>query len=329
MDISTPPLTVYQAIDKFLVDRFSDEKNARTRMTYKYILNKFTRTLEIDTRLPLSGLTANHAANFIDRIAQEELSSNYRQLCRSCLISFYRYLEGEELIIVNLTNLRDRLKERLGSKGVQDVIFPEKDIERLIEYAEKLTQTPTEDENERLRLYRDRALIMTLADTGLRIAEACRLTRGDIDYDNYRLHVLGKGNKKALVRISREAIAAIRKYLGLRASLDGASGKQLSSLPVFARHDRGAGRKVKGIATETGRNILEEHVAAALGKEKTGTITPHKLRHRFVTKVLRSTKNLKMAQELARHKSISSTQRYAHLSDEELDQAYEETFDNG
>ena len=58
-----------------------------------------------------------------------------------------------------------------------------------------------------------------------------------------------------------------------------------------------------------------------------GSITPHSFRHYFVTTVLRSTGNLKMAQELARHKNISVTQRYAHLTDDELDRGYGEIFD--
>jgi site-specific recombinase XerC len=58
-----------------------------------------------------------------------------------------------------------------------------------------------------------------------------------------------------------------------------------------------------------------------------GSITPHSFRHYFVTTVLHSTGNLKMAQELARHKNIAVTQRYAHLTDDELDRGYGEIFD--
>jgi integrase/recombinase XerC len=64
-----------------------------------------------------------------------------------------------------------------------------------------------------------------------------------------------------------------------------------------------------------------------LGAEAVGTITPHSFRHYFVTKVLRGSGNLKLAQELARHASIVVTQRYAHLSDNELDKGYYEIFE--
>jgi hypothetical protein len=82
--------------------------------------------------------------------------------------------------------------------------------------------------------------------------------------------------------------------------LDGGSGRPLSSLPLFARHDLGAGKKVLPISTTTGRAIVHKHVSEALGPEAAGTITPHSFRHYFVTTVLRgSGGNLKLAQELA------------------------------
>jgi site-specific recombinase XerD len=70
-------------------------------------------------------------------------------------------------------------------------------------------------------------------------------------------------------------------------------------------------------------------VREALGKKAAGSITPHSFRHYFVTVVLRgSGGNLKLAQELARHRNIAVTQRYAHLSNDELDQGYYEIFDS-
>jgi integrase len=109
--------------------------------------------------------------------------------------------------------------------------------------------------------------------------------------------------------------------------LDGASNRPLTALPLFARHDKGAGKKVKPITTATGRNIVTETVRLALGEEAVGTITPHSFRHYFVTTVLRASGNLKLAQELARHSNIQVTQRYAHLSDDELDKGYYEIFE--
>jgi len=129
------------------------------------------------------------------------------------------------------------------------------------------------------------------------------------------------------VRFSSRSLRALRDYLSARSRLDGASNRPLTALPLFARHDKGAGKKVKPITTATGRNIVKERVGQALGEEAIGTITPHSFRHYFVTTVLRASGNLKLAQELARHANIQVTQRYAHLSDDELDKGYYEIFE--
>jgi len=102
----------------------------------------------------------------------------------------------------------------------------------------------------------------------------------------------------------------------------------LGALPLFARHDKGVGSKVKPITTTTGRTIVEGAVREIMGDEAVGTITPHSFRHSFVTRVLAATGNLKLAQNLARHQNIAVTQRYAHLSDDELDKGYWEVFED-
>ena len=175
---------------------------------------------------------------------------------------------------------------------------------------------------------RDRAFLLALADTGMRVHEACALRRGDVDWPEARAVLIGKGDRQAVVRFSRRAISAIKDYLSARAPRDGSSGRPLRSLPVFSRHDKGSGKKVLPISTTTGRAIVAERTKQALGEQAVGTVTPHSFRHYFVTTILRgSGGNLKLAQELARHQSISVTQRYAHISDDELDRGYHDIFD--
>jgi integrase len=168
-----------------------------------------------------------------------------------------------------------------------------------------------------------------LADTGLRIHEAVALRRGDLDWNEGRAILIGKGNREAVVRFSSRSLRYLKAYLDGRSVQDGASGRPLRSLPLFARHDKGAGDRVLPISTTTGRAIVHQRTAEALGDRPSAAITPHSFRHYFVTTVLRgSGGNLKMAQELARHRSIAVTQRYAHLSDDELDRGYHEIFES-
>jgi site-specific recombinase XerC len=73
---------------------------------------------------------------------------------------------------------------------------------------------------------------------------------------------------------------------------------------------------------------VDGRVRQALGDKAEGEITPHSFRHYFVTTVLRASGNLKLAQELARHSNIAVTQRYAHISNDELDKGYYEIFES-
>jgi integrase/recombinase XerC len=224
------------------------------------------------------------------------------------------------------------IRQRSRRPGFRFPQFPMDDIERLLSQIESIdniiAQDAAEDElNSRLRAYRDRAFLLTLADTGFRVHEACKLRRGDIDWNEQRAVIIGKGDKQAVIRFTARSMQAIKDYLSQRASIDGYSGRPLTSLPIFARHDKGAGKKVKPMTPTTGRRIVQERVAQILGQQMVGTITPHSFRHYFVTAILRGTGNLRYAQELARHKNIAVTQRYTHLSNDELDKAYYEVFE--
>ncbi|MFC2063638.1 tyrosine-type recombinase/integrase [Chloroflexota bacterium] len=240
---------------------------------------------------------------------------------------FYEYLAADNSIQINLPRLKLLLKQRSRRSGIRLPQFPREEIETIINFVETHLDAAKKEPMQQLRALRDRAFIITLADTGLRVSEACGLRRGDIDWFEGKAIIIGKGDKQAIIRFSKRAIDAISKYLKVRMVLDGKAGIPLQSLPIFARHDKGAGKKVKPITTTTGRNIVSNISKLALGQDYEKAITPHSFRHYFVTTVLNATGNLKIAQELARHTNISVTQRYAHLSDSELDKNYIEIFD--
>jgi site-specific recombinase XerD len=101
------------------------------------------------------------------------------------------------------------------------------------------------------------------------------------------------------------------------------------ALPLFARHDKRAGNKVLPLSSRSVQQIVDRWVSHFLGNVYLYEITPHSFRHYFVTTVLRSTGgDIEIAKKLARHADISTTMRYAHLSDEELDKAYYDIFDD-
>ena len=234
---------------------------------------------------------------------------------------------SSDLAEINLPSMDLLIEQRTRKPGIRLPQFPTNEIERVLDFVSNIPSLAAETEVERLRAMRDRAFLLTLADTGLRVHEACNLRRGDLDWNEGRAIIIGKGDKQAVVRFTTRAMRALKDYLSLRAELDGGSGKQLTALPLFARHDKGTGKKIKPITPTTGRNIVAERVKQALGNEAEGHITPHSFRHYFVSTILRASGNLKLAQALARHENIQITQRYAHINDDELDKGYYEIFE--
>ncbi len=306
-----------------------ESRSENTARAYGNAMGAFMRVLKehwIEAETPVSQLNEDGAAWMLSYL--KIYSSSTERLYTQAVKGFYQYLAGEKLAEINLPRLDLFIRKRTRRSGQRLPQFPREDIERILEFVNNITINLSDNPDERLRALRDRAFLLTLADTGLRVHEACNLHRGDIDWNEGRAIIIGKGDKQAIVRFSTRSLAALKDYLVARAALDGASGRPLPSLPLFARHDKGAGKKVKPITTTTGRNIVSERVRQALGDEASGRITPHSFRHYFVTTVLRASGNLKLAQELARHASIQVTQRYAHLSDNELDKGYHEIFEN-
>lgn len=322
-------ISISDAVRKF-IDSVKLSRSLNTARTYNNAMNAFLALLQEHDIDPdeeqCSVLKEEAIAWFANTL--KAYSPATERLYLSAASGFFEYLASENLAEHNLPRVRMLIRQRARRAGKRLPQFPRNAIADVLKYANNIATFPVNDTPEKLRNLRDRAFLLTLADTGLRVHEACGMRRGDVDWNEQRAIIIGKGDQQAVVRFSRRSIKAIRDYLNLRSDLDGKSGRPLSSLPLFARHDRGAGKKVKPITTTTGRNIVTQRVREALGSEAVGSITPHSFRHYFVTTVLRgSGGNLKLAQELARHRNIAVTQRYAHLSDDELDQGYFEIFD--
>ena len=320
--------TIAQAARKY-IESVSLARSANTARTYNNALSAFLEVLRQNKINPNDKSPGDLPEEAIAWFAMDlkDKSPATERLYLIATAGFYEYLAAERLTSPNLPRVRMLIRQRSRRPGQRLPQFPQNDIEIVLEYAINIAQQRTNDPTEHLRDLRDRAFLLTLADTGLRVHEACALHRGNLDWNEGKAMIIGKGDRQAMVRFSRRAISALRDYLASRATLDGASGRPLASLPLFARHDRGAGKKVKPITTATGRNIVTQRVREALGDYSVGTITPHSFRHYFVTIVLKGSGNLKLAQELARHRSIAVTQRYAHLSDDELDKGYWEIFE--
>lgn len=325
--------TIAQAVDYYL-ESVTLSRSLNTSRTYQNGLRIFLDSLKRHSINPQNTIVEELKEDAVSWFASDlkKYAPSTERLYLTALTGFFQYLSAERLASPNLPRVELLVRQRARRPGQRLPQFPSEKIEAVIQYAANLgikssAEQSRHQRDQRMRDLRDMAFLFTLADTGLRVHEACQLRRGDIDWNEGRAVIIGKGDRQAVVRFSTRSLDALKNYLRERATLDGSSGHPLASLPLFARHDKGAGQNIKPITTATGRNIVSQRVVEALGEKAAGLITPHSFRHYFVTTVLKGSGNLKLAQELARHRNIAVTQRYAHLNDDELDKGYRDIFE--
>jgi integrase/recombinase XerC len=166
---------------------------------------------------------------------------------------------------------------------------------------------------------RDRAILELLYGAGLRVGELVALDLGDISLSEGLVRVVGKGRKERIVPFGRRAAEAIELYLRARPNLMGA-GKRRSgegealSEAVFL-NCRGTRLTSRSVG-----NMVDRYIGHLSQRLK---VHPHTLRHSFATHMLGAGADLRAIQELLGHESLSTTQKYTHVSVEQLVRVYQ------
>ena len=158
------------------------------------------------------------------------------------------------------------------------------------------------EESGELTAIRNLAMVEMLYASGARVSELCGLNLKDIDYERSTIRVIGKGSKERVVPIGRPAIAALEKWLTVRAQL--LNDKSGDAVFLGARGKRIDQRQVREVVY------------------KTIELGPHALRHSAATHLLEGGADLRTVQEILGHASLSTTQIYTHVSAERLHSAF-------
>lgn len=336
--MSEEVVTIQAAIDSFQT-HLALSTAKKTRRTYGGALNRFSEYLAHaqggplpPATEPVSSLTVDHAIGYVHWLITEhfggagEVSKSTLRTYLSAITRFYAYLVREQLILMpagDQERLKDTYREfRKGrAQRLPKVIAPPT-LERLIEAARSVPPEPKNTRHELLRL-RNVAILETLRCTGMRVGELIGLRRDDLGEDQ-TARVIGKGDKERTVYFDDTAWRAVQAYLRARRDKDLMSGQAARLLPVFARHDRAAGRHILAISTNTVRQIFKDVLELA-GIDK--PFTPHAMRHTFATRTLNKTGDLAIVQDLLGHASPTTTRVYAKVNPERLKQAHRQVFD--
>lgn len=290
-------------IDAF-IETLAAEKgySAHTCRAYRRDLMEFAALVAKQLDLPEKDLELNRIENLSIRSYLGQLhrknkkSSIARKL--SALRSFFNHL----------------VKHRVISDNPTDGVLTPKQGRTLPTYlpVDEMFRLLDGIQTDRILDRRNRAIFETLYSSGLRVSELAGMNQGDIDFESGTVRVLGKGAKQRIVPIGAKALQAVRTYraqLENQEKFEPGSGK-----PLFLNKNGGR------LTPRSIGRILKQLVARC---GLLTPVTPHTLRHSFATHLLDAGADLRVVQELLGHKSLSTTQKYTHVSIDRLMAAYD------
>lgn len=213
----------------------------------------------------------------------------------SALRSFYRFALARNLV---------------KSDPVQGVVGPKKD-KPLPQFLKEKEMDELLREDFWTDCYedvRDRMIIMTFYETGIRLAELMNLCDGDVDFMSGQLKVTGKRNKQRLIPFGAELSQALQHYMGVR---DAQVVRHSAAL--FLAND---GQQMTADAI---RYRVKKHLSLVSTLKKR---TPHVLRHTFATAMLNHKAGIESVKKLLGHESLSTTEIYTHTTFEQLKREY-------
>ncbi len=272
---------------------------AKTVEAYQRDLSQFIAFLfnhhaqKIDLKL-LENLKPTDFRAFLAYRRNDDVSSRSLARSLSALKSFFNYLEMQNLIKNEALNL---IKAPKLGKSLPKALS--------IDEAKKTISSIDEMEDIAWISARDIAALSLCYGAGLRISEALALTKADIETNAMR--IIGKGDKMRLVPLMPPISLAIAKYLKL------CPFNIAKSEPIF--------KGVKGGILSA--RIIQRRVVqlrSALGLPPSAS--PHALRHSFATHLLNKGGDLRSIQELLGHASLSTTQIYTKVDNEQLLENY-------
>ncbi len=245
---------------------------------------------------------------------------------REFLGALYQKRNSKSSVARKLATLRSFLKFLSAQGAIQTnpakIVASPKLESRLPDYISidaiaHLIETPDADTDLGKR---DRAILELLYGAGLRVGELVGLNLGDISIGEGLIKVVGKGRKERIVPFGKRAAEALESYFPVRAKrvrirTSSRTGSHASEGDAVFLNFRGGRLTARSVG-----NIVDRYVGQLAQRLK---VHPHTLRHSFATHMLNAGADLRAIQELLGHESLSTTQKYTHVSAEQLLRIYQ------
>jgi site-specific recombinase XerD len=272
-------------IDLYLLRCEVEGKSPTTLRAYTWTLRRFAQIAQ-EEGFPrnVTGISPAHAYTYLGRFAHLSLETRHRYHREvSC---FFNWLQM--MSYVEQSPFANIKKVRLPLKIVQP--FSPDDVLRLLACC---------DNGDAVSL-RDRAILLLLLDTGIRVGELVRLELSDLDLEGQRLRVMhGKGNKQRVVAFGEDCTRALRCYLEARGTQPGrlfvAAGGHRNLVPASALQPNAVKQMLRRLGRQTG--IQKVHA--------------HRFRHTFATWAIEQHARELDVQYLLGHSTPDMVRRYS------------------
>lgn len=278
----------YQIIRKLFHDNKDDYKtNFDFKNINDYIDSNFFEKLSIQDFYAF--------LSFLDNRKNDTATTRSRKI--SALKSFYKYMYSEIEVID--TNITDKL--------TNPKISQRQPVYLTLSETEKLLETINQEKNVFLRS-RDLAIVFTFLTTGMRLSELISIDLSDVNTDSF--NIIGKGNKERTIYLTQNCQNLINNYIVIRSEyLKDAS---VDALFISTRKKR--------ISKRTVQSTIDKYLAKAGFDTK--IYSTHKLRHTAATLMYKyGDVDIRALKDILGHASVSTTQIYTHLDDEDLKNA--------
>lgn len=275
---------------------YERNRSLATVSSYRKDLEAFQKFVQAqDSTLSWADVDADLVRDWMAEMMNEGQRATSINRRLSALRSFYRFALARNLV---------------KSDPVQGVIGPKKD-KPLPQFLKEKEMDELLQEDFWTDCYedvRDRMIIMTFYETGIRLAELMNLCDGDVDFMSGQLKVTGKRNKQRLIPFGAELSQALQHYMGVR---DAQVVRHSAAL--FLAND---GQQMTADAI---RYRVKKYLSLVSTLKKR---TPHVLRHTFATAMLNHKAGIESVKKLLGHESLSTTEIYTHTTFEQLKREY-------
>jgi integrase/recombinase XerD len=233
-------------------------------------------------------ITYKDLINFVIWLQQFGLSENSQSRIISGIRAFFNYLNVEDIIESNPSELMELPKTK---RKLPSVLDPD-EIESMINCIDK----------SKIEGQRNTAIIEVLYGCGLRVSEVINLKLSNLHFSEELIKVVGKGSKERLIPIGSKAMNSIKIYVE-KVRVFQSVDKAYQDFVFISNRSKPLSRVAVFLF------IKETAIKAGIKK----SISPHTFRHSFATHLIEGGADLRAVQEMLGHSSITTTEIYTHI----------------